>query len=441
SSGICYGSGRINDQGVTVAHPEQASKAASNAALIEHYKQIRAASEDLCKPLLPEDMCIQTMDDVSPTKWHLAHTAWFFETVILKAFNKDYRVFHPRFAYLFNSYYESFGQRHARPQRGILSRPTVAEIMEYRAHVDHSMLQALETNDPEIDRLTEIGLNHEQQHQELLLMDIKHVFASNPLQPSFLSTEHKAAEPLPLTWIEQPEGIREIGHEDAESFAYDNESPRHRVWLDAFALASRPVTNADYLNFIEDGGYQQAQLWLSDAWDTVQRENWQAPLYWEKRDDAWWHYTLLGPRPVNPQEPVVHISLYEADAYARWAGARLPTEAEWETVARQHAVHGDFVECGQYHPQALSGEHPGAESSFFYGGVWEWTASAYSAYPGYTPPEGALGEYNAKFMCSQQVLRGGCCASPADHIRASYRNFFYPQQRWQFAGLRLAKTL
>ncbi len=416
-------------------HPE-----ATAESLAGHYRHVRATSEALCQPLEVEDYCIQTMDDVSPTKWHLAHTSWFFETLLLKAYLPDYREFHPGYGFLFNSYYETLGARHARPRRGILSRPTVAQVMEYRAHVDTHMLDLLALGEPEVNRLCTIGLNHEQQHQELLLMDIKHVFASNPLLPVYQAQPEVRGEAIEQGWIEQPEGIREIGH-DGKSFAYDNEGPRHRVWLDAYAIADRPVTNADYLRFIEEGGYAEPTLWLSDAWTQIQAESWQAPLYWEKRDSEWWHYTLHGPRPVNAHEPVVHLSLYEADAYARWAGARLPTEAEWETVASKQPITGDFAESGRYQPGALSDAHPGKSASFFHGGVWEWTASTYGPYPGYQPPAGALGEYNAKFMCSQSVLRGGACVTPSSHYRPSYRNFFYPQQRWQYAGLRLARNL
>lgn len=408
--------------------------------LSDRFRLIRSATEALCAPLQTEDYCIQTMDDVSPAKWHLAHTSWFFETVILKVHQPGYKEFHPTYAFLFNSYYESFGERHARPQRGILSRPGVEEIYSYRAHVDEHMAKLLDNPDPEIGRLTEIGLNHEQQHQELMLTDIKHVFASNPLLPAYVDQTPSTGEAMAMSWLEQPEGIRETGYK-GDAFAYDNESPRHRVWLDAFAIADRPVTNAEYMEFIRDGGYSTASLWLSDAWDIVRQEQWQAPLYWQRADDEWQHYTLQGNRAVQPHEPVTHLSFYEADAFSCWAGARLPSEAEWEAAASQHEIDGDFVETGRFHPQALSENLPGKASSYFYGGVWEWTASAYGPYAGYKAPDGALGEYNAKFMCNQTVLRGGSCATPQDHIRPTYRNFFYPQQRWQFNGLRLARDL
>ncbi len=423
------------------SNPSSINRTTSTAeTLPERYRRIRAATESLCAPLSAEDMCIQTMDDVSPGKWHLAHTSWFFETVLLKPHLHGYTEFHPQYAYLFNSYYETFGERHARPYRGILSRPSVEDIYAYRAHVDEHMERLLDRADNEVTRLTDIGLNHEQQHQELMLTDIKHVLGSNPLWPAYIEQTPEPGEPLLMGWLEEPEGIREIGH-TGEAFAYDNETPRHRVWLDAYAIADRPITNAEYLEFMADGGYTTATLWLSDAWDVVQREQWQAPLYWQNRDDQWWHYTLQGARPVQPHEPVTHLSFYEADAYARWAGARLPTEAEWEVAASEHAIVGDFVEAGRHHPQGLSNQAPGSGSAFLFGGVWEWTASAYSPYPGYQTPEGALGEYNAKFMCNQLILRGGSCATPQDHIRATYRNFFYPQQRWQFTGLRLARDL
>lgn len=408
-------------------------------SLAASYLDVRQATEALCKPLQTEDYCIQTMADVSPTKWHLAHTSWFFETVVLKPHLADYREFHPRYAYLFNSYYESFGKRHARPHRGILSRPSVGEIFEYRAYVDQHIQPLLESSNKEILRLIEIGLNHEQQHQELMLTDIKHVFASNPLLPAYIEHEPVSGVAVPMQWLEQPEGIREIGHGGA-GFAYDNETPRHRVWLDAYRMASRPVTNAEYLAFMEDRGYETATLWLSDAWDVIREQAWQAPLYWENRDGNWWHYSLQGSRPVQADEPVTHLSFYEADAYARWANARLPTEPEWEAAASQYPILGDFVGNGLHHPRILSSDAPGTDSSFFYGGVWEWTSSAYGPYPGYQSPDGALGEYNAKFMCNQLILRGGSCATPRSHIRPSYRNFFYPQQRWQFTGLRLARN-
>ena len=422
----------------SIAQPDAAKE-----SLPERYQRIRGTTEALCEPLEVEDYSLQSMDDASPTKWHLAHTSWFFEAMLLKPLLGGYREFHPRYAYLFNSYYESLGERHARPKRGLLSRPTLTEVMAYRRHVDAHMLQLLSQTNAKTEELSLIGLNHEQQHQELLLTDIKHLFANNPLQPRYREPAVEPGEALPLSWLQQPEGIRETGFSkgrDDKAFAYDNESPRHRSWLDAYAIANRPVTNAEYRDFIDDGGYRDARLWLSDAWTLIKNEDWQAPLYWQNRDGQWWHYTLQGARVVNDHEPVAHLSLYEADAYARWAQARLPTETEWEAVAANYAIDGDFAQAHAAHPQALSSTQAGAASAFLYGGVWEWTSSAYGPYPGYQTPAGALGEYNAKFMCSQAVLRGGSCATPQDHMRASYRNFFYPHQQWQFSGLRLAKN-
>jgi ergothioneine biosynthesis protein EgtB len=379
------------------------------------------------------------MPDVSPAKWHLAHTSWFFETFVLKPSDPDYRSRHPQYDYLFNSYYNAVGERHCRAQRGLLSRPTVADVYRYRADVDAEMRALFERLEGEaleqIAPVITLGLHHEQQHQELLLTDIKHVFSVNPLHPVYRPDNRGAGSAPPLEWVSFPEGVAWIGH-DGAGFAFDNEGPRHRVFLNAFALASRAVTNGEYIAFIEEGGYRRPEWWLSAGWNTVREKGWDAPLYWEKRDDGWWSFTLSGMRPVDPAEPVCHVSYFEADAYAHWAGARLPTEAEWETAARSMPVQGTFADAMPAHP-APAPQGPGLRQ--MYGDVWEWTRSAYSPYPGYTPDAGALGEYNGKFMCGQYVLRGGSCATSESHIRPTYRNFFPPDARWQFSGLRLAR--
>ncbi|QXD14620.1 ergothioneine biosynthesis protein EgtB [Rhodocaloribacter litoris] len=421
-----------------------ADRSPEAAALATRYRDVRAFSETLCRPLVTEDYVIQSMPDVSPTKWHLAHTTWFFETFVLKEHDPAYEPFHPAYAYLFNSYYVQAGERFYRPHRGLLSRPTVEEVYRYRAHVDRHVTALIEGAGPArletIAPLVEIGLHHEQQHQELILTDLKHVFSMNPLYPVYAerrAVEDAAAPGDGMDWVVFEEGLYEIGH-DGRGFAYDNEGPRHRRFLQAFALADRLVTNAEYLAFMEDGGYERPELWLSLGWATVEERGWKAPLYWERRDGTWYHYTLGGFRLVDPAEPVCHISYFEADAYARWAGARLPEEQEWEVAACGLPVEGNFVEQGHYHP--VPAPAPGGLRQM-YGDAWEWTRSAYSPYPGYTPPPGALGEYNGKFMCNQYVLRGGSCATSQTHIRPTYRNFFPPDARWQFSGIRLAKDV
>ncbi|MBK1701158.1 ergothioneine biosynthesis protein EgtB [Thiococcus pfennigii] len=409
-------------------------------ALLGDFRRIRTFSEQLCEPLAIEDYGLQTAVEASPPKWHLAHVSWFYETFLLRPFLPGYRVFHPRFDYLFNSYYEQTGSGFwPRPERGLLSRPTVAEVYDYRHHVDAAMVRLI-GDCPAADRATvterlRIGLHHEQQHQELLLIDIKHHFAHNPLRPAYRADLPRAepTAPEPLRWQAFEGGLIEIGAAGA-GFAYDNERPRHRVHLEPFALAERPVNNAEWLEFIADGGYEDPALWLSDGWAEVRRRGWRAPLYWERQGEAWEMMTLAGMRPLDPAEPVCHLSYYEADAFATWAGKRLPSEAEWECAAGDQLVGGNFVETGALHPRPAAG--PGLRQLF--GDVWEWTASAYLGYPGYRAARGALGEYNGKFMCNQMVLRGGSCASARDHVRASYRNFFYPHERWQFMGLRLA---
>jgi ergothioneine biosynthesis protein EgtB len=419
----------------------------TGAALADRYRRVRAFTEELARPLAVEDHVVQSMPDASPTKWHLAHTSWFFETFVLASADPGYRSPDPRYGYLFNSYYEAAGERHCRPRRGVLSRPTVEQVREYRHHVDRHVRALLDRlgNDapPAWAPVVELGMHHEQQHQELLLTDIKHAFGANPLRPVYadhpLSPQGRGAgvrggDPR---WISYPAALREIGH-DGPGFAFDNESPRHPVFVAAFSLASRPVTNREWLAFMEDGGYARATLWLSDGWKTVNAQAWQAPLYWEMQDGTWQTMTLSGLRAVDPDEPVCHVSYYEADAYAQWAEARLPTEAEWEVAAEECAVDGNFVESGALQPRpAPAGAGAGPRQIF--GDVWEWTRSAYLPYPGYRPLEGALGEYNGKFMSGQMVLRGGSCATPRTHIRRTYRNFFAPDARWQFSGVRLAQ--
>ena len=406
---------------------------------LTRYRDVRQKSEQICQPLATEDYCIQSMPDVSPPKWHLAHTSWFFETFILRPYATDYAVFHPRYDYLFNSYYETVGSPYPRARRGLLSRPTVEDIFRYRAHVD-AAIEALLVGCPaeHVDTVRErlvLGLHHEQQHQELLLTDIKHIFAMNPLRPAYSEIgEPPDQATSDLLWINYPGGVREIGH-DGTGFAFDNEAPRHRVYLNEFALASRCVTNGEYLAFMKDRGYERSDLWLSDGWREVKEQAWRAPLYWEQRDGVWWAYTLGGMRPVRESEPVCHVSYYEADAFARWAGKRLPSEAEWEVAAAPLAVSGNFLESGWLQPTRAP---QGSGLCQMYGDVWEWTASDYAPYPGFRAASGALGEYNGKFMSSQRVLRGGSCASPQSHLRATYRNFFYPNSRWQFSSLRLA---
>jgi ergothioneine biosynthesis protein EgtB len=415
----------------------------AEGGLAARYSGVRQFTESLCAPLVTEDYVVQSMPDVSPTKWHLAHTTWFFETFILKPHLSGYREVDPAYAFLFNSYYVQAGERHCRAQRGYISRPTVAEVFAFRHHVDDAMARLLNDTDHRalqlIAPLVDIGIHHEQQHQELMLTDIKHVFSVNPLRPPYDATVRGAgADAVPLRWVPFEGGLHAIGH-DGGGFSYDNESPRHRVFLEPFTLASRPVTCGEYLDFMADGGYGAAELWLSMGWATVQENEWSEPFYWEQRDGEWWHYTLNGMRPIDPAEPVTHLSYFEADAFARWSAARLPTEAEWEFAAASVTVDGNFVDGGALHPRAAASPLDGLQQMF--GDVWEWTQSQYTAYPGYSPPAGALGEYNGKFMCNQFVLRGGSCATSLSHIRPTYRNFFPPDATWQFTGLRLARSV
>jgi ergothioneine biosynthesis protein EgtB len=402
--------------------------------LASRYRQVRGMTEALAAPLSPEDQTVQSMPDVSPTKWHRAHTSWFFETFLLESELRGYRPFHPAYAYLFNSYYEGVGARYPRPRRGVVSRPGVAEVGEYRRHVDEAMTRLLAgTLTASVTDLVELGLHHEQQHQELLLMDIKHVLSCNPLQPAYTTVtfdEPRAARPA--AWVEHEGGLVEVGHDDRD-FAFDNEFPRHTAHLEPFAIADRPITCGEWLAFMDDDGYRRPDLWLSDGWATAQAEEWSSPLYWFKVVDDWWLFTLGGPQLVDLAEPVCHISYYEADAFARWAGGRLPTEAEWETVASEEAPAGNFLDLTILHPR------PTAQAVSFFGDVWQWTSSSYSPYPGFRPAPGAVGEYNGKFMVNQYVLRGGSCVTSSDHVRATYRNFFPPSARWPFTGLRLAR--
>ncbi len=423
--------------------------------LLTAYDNVRGMTEHLCGPLSVEDYVIQSMTDVSPPKWHLGHTSWFFEQVILDRYVPDYHAWNERYYFVFNSYYQSFGDRVARDIRGTLSRPTVKDVYEYRAVVNERMHKLLETREEErygeIAALTELGLHHEQQHTELLVTDIKHIFAMNPLRPAYRDGHRTSGQrasraghvqPLDSSFMGFKGGVYEFGA-GGDAFAWDNERPRHKAYINDFALMNRLVTCGEYLEFINDGGYKDPLLWLSDGWDTIVREQWESPMYWEKNDGDWCVMTLDGLRPVVAAEPVTHVSYYEAAAFARWANKRLPTEYEWEyasTAVRTDASRGNFLESGNLHPVPV-GEAPGADPdgpSQMFGDVWEWTGSAYLGYPGYAQERGPLGEYNGKFMSNQMVLRGGSCATPRTHIRPTYRNFFQCEKRWQFSGFRLA---
>jgi ergothioneine biosynthesis protein EgtB len=382
------------------------------------------------------------MPDTSPAKWHLAHTTWFFENFVLARAETDHRPLHPLYSFLFNSYYESVGERHARPRRGLLSRPTVDEVYAYRADVDRRMRAILKRPDTlrELAPVIELGMQHEQQHQELILTDLKHALAHNPLQPAYHDRAAFLGRAPKLGWLPVRGGLCEVGHKGV-GFAFDNELPRHRVHVEPFVIANRPATAGEFIAFIEDDGYLKPDLWLSDGWDVVRGQGWKAPLYWTREASGWNVFTLSGKRDVALDEPVSHLSFYEADAFARWAGARLPTEAEWELAADGVPVVGNFLDSGTFHPSAPQ-ERANADRESplqMFGDVWEWTSSAYGPYPGFRPLAGALGEYNGKFMSGQLVLRGGSCATPRSHIRATYRNFFRPGDRWQFSGIRLAR--
>jgi len=418
--------------------PPASAEERSAAMLAGSYTAVRQQTEHLTAPLSAEDQMVQSCADASPAKWHQAHTTWFFETFILSPHLPGYRGFDTRFRDLFNSYYNAVGHQPEKALRNTFSRPSLEDVRKYRAHVDEHMLKLIQSGIPEpVQKLVVLGLNHEQQHQELLVTDIKHAFWSNPLRPSYQAAP--VASFAPATPSQQgqsyPEGLLEIGVE-GDSFYFDNEAPRHKVFITPFQLASRLVTCGEYLSFIEDRGYSRPELWLSDGWKAVQTHQWNAPLYWEKIQDQWFQFTCSGPRKVEEVEPVCHVSLYEADAFSRWAGARLPTEFEWEVAAKGLPVQGNFVESGRLHPAPVSAGD--GQPAQLFGDVWEWTASAYLPYPGYKPVAGALGEYNGKFMSGQMVLRGGSCATPRSHIRATYRNFFPPETRWQFSGIRLA---
>ena len=413
--------------------------------LAARFRQVREFTAHLCETLEPEDYVVQSMPDVSPTKWHLAHTSWFFETFVLKVWMPRYRTAIPQYAYLFNSYYNAAGDMHRRDLRGLISRPTVEETYRYRESIDDAVLELIETAGEELLEQMEpvliLGLHHEQQHQELLVTDIKNVFAQNPLYPVYRERDSTPERRgiSPAQFVNFEESMAEIGH-DGGGFSYDNEGPRHRAFVPAFSLASRPVTNGEYLAFIESGAYARPEFWLSLGWNTVNEQRWTAPLYWIKQDGAWWNFTLSGVRPIDESEPVTHISYFEADAYANWEGARLPTEFEWEKAGADLLIEGNFVGTGRFHPAPVKAE-TGCELSQVFGDVWEWTRSAYLPYPGYRAVAGALGEYNGKFMCNQMVLRGGSCATSREHIRPTYRNFFQPEKRWQFTGIRLARDL
>ncbi len=424
-------------------------------SLIDHYRRVRAATEALASPLSAEDQCLQSMPDASPAKWHRAHTTWFFETFVLLPYVTGYRAHDEQYSYLFNSYYEAIGARHARPERGLLTRPSCEQVGAYRRAVDDAMETLIADSSAPLPAAAEdrivLGLHHEQQHQELLLMDVKHAFSRNGYDPAY---RHGAPEPArgttsPLGWVEHGGGMVEIGH-TGTGFAFDNEGPAHIALLPPFALADRLVTCGEWKAFIDDGGYERPELWLSDGWHTAQRERWEAPLYWERDGDDWSLLTLDGRRSVHDAEPVVHVSHYEADAYAHWTGYRLPTEQEWETIAVLQPRTGNLLDVGALdatplHPTSAPAPNTGTvgmnDVRQCFGDVWEWTGSAYLPYPRFRAAEGAIGEYNGKFMSNQIVLRGGACVTPSDHVRASYRNFFYPHQRWMFAGVRLARDL
>lgn len=415
----------------------------SRPAILENFGKVRANSEGLASVLTPEDWMLQSMPDASPVKWNLAHTSWFFENFILRPYAPDYEVFHPKFGYLFNSYYNQVGKMHPRPERGMISRPTAQDILAFRKYVSDAVTAFVERAPDdiiiEIAPLMTLGLAHEEQHQELLLTDLKHGLFQNPLLPAVYEDKAEDTDALPaLAWERMEGGLCEIGW-NGKGFAFDNEGPRHKVYLHPFELANRPVTNGDYLAFMEDGGYENPVHWLSDAWELVRREEWRAPLYWRKREESWCEYTLFGERPVRLDAPVCHVSFYEAAAYASWAEARLPTEFEWEAAASLFPLKGRFLQDGApASPKPAAGDQRLRQ---LFGDVWEWTASPYVAYPGYAPPSGAIGEYNGKFMSGQMVLKGGSCATPEGHMRVSYRNFFPPQARWQFSGFRLARDL
>lgn len=413
--------------------------------IAQDYRRVRESTDALASSLSPEDQNLQPAAYASPVKWHRAHTTWFFETFVLKPHDRQWREIDPRWNFLFNSYYNGVGEQYPRAERSLISRPDAGEVGDYRRAVDAAVLALLadsrESDFAQLSAIVRLGLNHEQQHQELIATDIKHAFARNPLYPAWCDEPGvSSGETASLRWLPFAERIAAIGAEDDGRYCFDNELPRHREVVEAFELASRPVTCGEYLAFIDDGGYDNPDLWLSDGWAWVRETGIRSPMYWHRNDDgSWWLYTLGGARPLDPRETLAHVSFYEAWAFAQWTGARLPTEAEWEVAAGQlDDVHGPFAETGRFHPGAAAPSAPGATSSLF-GDVWEWTTSSYAPYPGYKPLPGAVGEYNGKFMANQMVLRGGSCATPRAHVRATYRNFFYPPDRWQFSGIRLAR--
>ncbi len=411
--------------------------ALSQARLARQFARVRAQTSALASNLSAEDCALQSMPDASPLKWHLAHTTWFFETFVLECFARNHAPFHPSYRYLFNSYYNAIGEQYPRGQRGLLSRPALDDILRYREHVNVRVAELVARQALSADALAilELGLHHEQQHQELMLTDFKHLLSLNPLYPVYREAVPGApAAATRLNWRAFEGGLADFGHEGAD-FAFDNEGPRHKHYLADFELANRPVTNGEYLAFVEDGGYRRPELWLSDGWVAVTSQSWRAPGCWREREGARFEFTLSGLQPLDAARPVTHVSHFEADAYARWASARLPTEFEWERAAADVPLQGHFVESGELHPRAS----PDAPLAALFGDVWEWTQSDYAAYPGYRPAAGAVGEYNGKFMSNQYVLRGGSCATPRSHIRVTYRNFFPSGARWQFSGIRLAR--
>jgi ergothioneine biosynthesis protein EgtB len=437
----------VNTPAPSLQAEDELSIAHDPARLAARYQEVRRVTETLCAPLETEDYVVQAMPDASPAKWHLAHTSWFFETLVLKPEGAVDQGNSSKYSYLFNSYYNALGERIPRAERGLLTRPTVADVYRYRAAIDASMGLFLARATSEvlgrIGPTVVLGLHHEQQHQELILTDLKYLFGRNPLRPVYREQEPTAeTEIAPLGWISGPAGLGRIGHE-GDGFAFDNERPRHTVYVEAFRLADRLVTNGEYRVFIDDGGYDRPQFWLSDGWNARIAQGWTAPLYWEASNNGggWRIMTLAGMRDLVASEPVCHISFYEADAYARWAGARLPTESEWEIATARVPIDGNLQECGRYHPApSLSPAETGGPTQLF-GDVWEWTQGAYNPYPGFRPLAGALGEYNGKFMCNQMVLRGGSCVTPRSHLRPTYRNFFPPEARGQFTGRRLARDV
>ncbi len=417
----------------------------SSESLADYYNRVRQDSLSICEPLEVEDYNIQTMPDVSPPKWHLAHTSWFFETFLLKPHFPDYTIYHPRYEHIFNSYYEQVGTFHPRPQRGMLSRPTLDNIFKYRIHIDNFMnkliaSQVIKNKQSIVDKII-LGLNHEQQHQELLYTDILHIFANNPLQPQYrnLKQRHpsKNSNVGDIAWLAFDESLSQYGF-SGQGFHYDNETPHHKSYTGKFKLASRLVTNAEYLNFINDAGYSNSKYWLSDAWKMINTQKWRHPFYWQLENGTWFEMTLGGKRELDINAPVSHVSYFEADAYANWCNARLPTEYEWELAANSVEISGNLRESDFCHSVAIK-NNSNVSLQQMYGDLWEWTKSPYVAYPGYRAVDGAIGEYNGKFMSNQIVLKGGSCVTPKEHIRSSYRNFFYPGDRWQFSGIRLAQ--